>query len=257
MHRQRLSAAAFLLLLLGVLSPIFAQESPKLTLETMNDPSLFEAFRVPQTWWLDDGSALIFDTRKPYAEMTLEHLDPATGARKPWLDKDAAIASFNSLFEAGQAPRMFPIPQAISGSGRYGVFLIQGDLFLLDMPSATFRRLTQTPEEEKAVCISPDAKKVAFVRNNDLYVYLLDEDREARLTNDGTETLLNGTLSWVYWEEMFGRQDQGYWWSHDSQSIAFLQTDESQVSVQHIVDFEPWTPTVQKQRYPKVGLAPA
>ena len=30
--------------------------------------------------------------------------------------------------------------------------------------------------------------------------------------------------SWVYWEEIFGRRDIGYWWSEDSKAIAFLQT---------------------------------
>ena len=66
-------------------------------------------------------------------------------------------------------------------------------------------------------------------------------------------TILNGTLSWVYWEEIFGRRDIGYWWSNDSRSVAFLRSDESGVSIQHIVDFAPWTPTVTKARYPKVG----
>ncbi|MEX1275724.1 MAG: DPP IV N-terminal domain-containing protein, partial [Bacteroidota bacterium] len=81
----------------------------------------------------------------------------------------------------------------------------------------------------------------------------LQLNREIRLTNDGSKTVLNGTLSWVYWEEIFGRQDIGYWWSHDSRSIAFLRSDESEVSVQHYVGITPWTPAVTTQRYPKVG----
>jgi dipeptidyl-peptidase-4 len=35
----------------------------------------------------------------------------------------------------------------------------------------------------------------------------------------------------VYWEEIFGRRDIGYWWSPDSKSLAFLQTDESPVGI--------------------------
>lgn len=240
-------------LLFTALSVLFAQDAPKLTLETMNDPSLMAAFNVPRTWWLDDGSALLLDTRKPFQEMGMEHLNPKTGERTPWFDMQAAIASFNALFEGRTVPRIFPVPRSMDGSGRYGTFLVQGDLFLLDMKQSLFMRLTETPEEEKAVRLSPDGRKVAFVRENDLYVIDIAKKKETRLTVDGSETLLNGTLSWVYWEEMFGRQDQGYWWSGDSRSIAYLQTDESAVSVQHIVDFSPWTPTVQKQRYPKVG----
>ena len=52
---------------------------------------------------------------------------------------------------------------------------------------------------------------------------------------------------------MFGRHDIGYWWSPDSRAIAFFQTDELGVSLQHYVDTKPWTPRILTQRYPKVG----
>ncbi|MEL6821793.1 MAG: DPP IV N-terminal domain-containing protein, partial [Calditrichota bacterium] len=76
---------------------------------------------------------------------------------------------------------------------------------------------------------------------------------EQKLTNGGSETLLNGTLSWVYWEEIFARQDLGYWWSDDSKSLAYLQTDESAVTKMHYVDFKPVEPRLITQRYPKAG----
>ncbi|HEX9974229.1 MAG TPA: S9 family peptidase, partial [bacterium] len=85
------------------------------------------------------------------------------------------------------------------------------------------------------------------------YVYNLEHGIETRLTTDGSETILNGTLSWVYWEEVFGRQDIAYWWSDDSKAIAFLQTDESPVSEMSYVDFKPQVPMVHTQRYPKAG----
>jgi dipeptidyl-peptidase-4 len=62
-------------------------------------------------------------------------------------------------------------------------------------------------------------------------------------------------LSWVYWEEIFGRNDLAYWWSPDSSAIAYLQTDESGVSQMSYVDFEPAVPKVIHQRYPKTGTA--
>ena len=64
---------------------------------------------------------------------------------------------------------------------------------------------------------------------------------------------MNGTLSWVYWEEVFGRHDTAYWWSPDSQSIAFLQTDEAGVPVSTFVDFSPVNPRLIHQVYPKPG----
>ena len=94
---------------------------------------------------------------------------------------------------------------------------------------------------------------MAFVRENDLYVIDLERNREKRMTYDGSETTLNGTVSWVYWEEIFGRQDIGYWWSDDSKAIVFLQTDESLVTKMHYVDFKPAEPRLITQRYPKAG----
>ena len=70
----------------------------------------------------------------------------------------------------------------------------------------------------------------------------LNTKQEKRLTYNGSETLLNGTLSWVYWEEIFGRQDIGYWWSDDSKALAFLQTDESSVTKMHYVHWKPAEP---------------
>lgn len=229
------------------------QEAKKVSLETMNDPSFGQALSVPRTWWLDDNTAYVYDVRKPDSVRMLERLDPASGQRKPALDWKKAAASFKSLFTEGKAPRIPSVPSAITGSGKYGLILSSGDLFVLDIPNAAFIRLTDTPEEEQSANFSPDGLKLAFVRNKNVFAIDIVTKKEWQLTTDGGGTTLNGTLSWVYWEEIFGRRDIGYWWSEDSKAIAYLQTDESEVSIQHYVNFEPWTPTVRTQRYPKVG----
>ena len=78
---------------------------------------------------------------------------------------------------------------------------------------------------------------------------------EARLTADGSATILNGNLSWVYWEEIFDHGVAGFWWSDDSSAIAFLRTDESQVDVVTFQKFAPAVPEIITQRYPKAGDA--
>lgn len=248
---QRLQA--LIMLLLFVALALVAQERKPLTLEAMYDPALFQGFSVPRTWWLSDNNALIFDTRKPPEGRMLERLDPATGTRTPAYDHRKASEAIRSMFPQGNAPMLSPFPNAITNDGKRGYYLLSGDIFIVELATASVTRVTETQEAEKSVNFSPDGMKIAFVRNNDLYSYDLQTKKETRLTSDGSETILNGTLSWVYWEEIFGRQDIGYWWSPDSRTIAFLRTDESGVSVQHYVDISPWTPTVTKQRYPKVG----
>ena len=84
-------------------------------------------------------------------------------------------------------------------------------------------------------------------------MYTISPAKESRLTKDGSENILNGTLTWVYWEEIFGRNDTAYWWSPDSKSIAYLQTDVTDVPVSTFVDFRPQEPRIIHQVYPKAG----
>lgn len=245
--------AVSLLFIASAVQTVLAQEPQRVTLENMNDPSFGQAFSLPRVWWLDDNSALIFDSRKPDSARVLERLDPATGKRTPMFDWAKAKESFAKSFPAGKTPRISPVPSAFSGSGKYGLYVVSGDIFVLDIPNSSFIRVTETPEEEKSINFSPDGTKLAFVRGTNLFACDIASKKEWQLTKDGSETTLNGTLSWVYWEEIFGRRDIGYWWSGDSKAIAYLQTDESEVSIDHFVNIDPWTPTVKTQRYPKPG----
>jgi dipeptidyl-peptidase-4 len=208
---------------------------------------------VPATQWLSDGALMLLDSRRPAAERAFEILDPATGTRRRAFDMATAVASLNALRAKASALPVLAWPQAMAPSGRRALYVLDGDLFLLDVPSASFTKLTSTAAEEKSAEFSPDGRLVAFVRANDLFVVDCATRAETRLTRDGSKTTLNGTLSWVYWEEIFGRRDIGYWWSPDSKGVAYLQTDESRVPLVSFVDFQPETPRVITQRYPKAG----
>ena len=78
---------------------------------------------------------------------------------------------------------------------------------------------------------SPDSTKLAFTRENDLYVMNIADSVETRLTFDGSDVILNGYASWVYYEEIFGRPTRyrAFWWSPDSRKLAFYRFDNSSV----------------------------
>ncbi len=208
---------------------------------------------VPEFTWLADNTAILLDPRKPESERTFEKFEPASGKRLPVMDMNAAVASLKSLMGKEDSTFVLAWPDAFDATGKQALYVLAGEIYLLNVEAARFQRITRTEAVEKAVNFSPDGKNLAFVRANDLYIYDIAAGTEKRLTSDGTETTLNGTLSWVYWEEVFGRRDIGYWWSPDSKSIAYLQTDESPVGVVHYVDFKPQYPRVITQRYPKAG----
>ena len=208
---------------------------------------------VPSFVWLEDGTAILDDVRLPESRQTFERLDPATARRTQILDMKRAVASLKSIAPGAGVQIALPWPVAFNHAGKQALYVFDGDIFLLDLDSSTFSRLTQTPEEEKDPQFSPNGRFISFVRANNIYVWDLSAKKETQLTRDGSQTTLNGTLSWVYWEEIFGRHDTGYWWSPDSQSIAYLQTDETGVPVSTFVDFSPVDTRLIHQAYPKAG----
>lgn len=252
MRRMTLGLALCLLTLLAA-APAFGQEPPALTVEWTFSEEAESVGRVPRFAWTSSDQVLLLDERRPKGERTLELVDAATGKRRPAVDRAAALASLRAIGADRKVPESLGWPESLDDAGAKGVYLVGGDLFVLDLPASRFDRLTQTEEPESAARLSPDGRRVAFVRGNDLYLYDLGSKTEKRLTADGTDSILNGTLSWVYWEEIFDRTDTGYWWSPDSSAIAFLRTDESPVDVTAFTDFSPAVPRVIRQRYPRTG----
>ena len=208
--------------------------------------------RLPSFNWLDNGKAIVYDTRKPAGERTFELFDPETGKTIPAMNSDKALESLKNQLGENTTP-FLSMPLAFTPTGDKAVYLLNNDIFLLNMQDSKFVRLTNNRDEEKNIRFSPNGEFLAYVKANDLYTYDIKGGKETRLTFDGSETILNGTLSWVYWEEIFGRTDIAYWWSDDSKAITYFQTDESQVGTIYFSDFEPATPRVIKQRYPKTG----
>ncbi|HKP01734.1 MAG TPA: DPP IV N-terminal domain-containing protein [Chthoniobacterales bacterium] len=98
---------------------------------------------------------------------------------------------------------------------------------------------------------SPDGRKVAAVSAGELHVIDLETQADLALTSGASETLQHGTAEFVAQEEM--DRHHGFWWSPDSQSIAFQETDNSAVESRFIADpLHPETPPA-KNFYPRPG----
>lgn len=231
-----------------------AAQKNDLTVEWIYSDASATLTAIPQTVWLEDNTLLVYDLRKPKEQRTFEIYNPATGQTSIAIDAKKAVASLNRIIGNRQID-FLTWPLVFDGHGKRALYIFESDIFLLDLKQNEFHRITQTDADEKCVGFSPNDKMISFVRDNDLFIYDIDSNKETRLTDTGSETMLNGTLSWVYWEEIFGRQDTGYWWSDDSKSIAFFQADESSVPISHFVDFKQAVPNVIEQRYPKAGMA--
>ncbi|MCC6369524.1 MAG: S9 family peptidase [Bacteroidia bacterium] len=100
---------------------------------------------------------------------------------------------------------------------------------------------------------SPDGKKVAFVRDNNLYIKTLESGEETAVTNDGINNKLkNGWADWVY-EEEFSKADY-FDWSANSQYLAYIKFDESRVKEFTLEYYKnELYPTKYTYKYPKAG----
>jgi dipeptidyl-peptidase 4 len=127
----------------------------------------------------------------------------------------------------------------------------EANYLVYDLVSRKLISLTDTGKQQLAM-LSPDASKVAFVKNNNLFYKDLATRQVVQITKDGFKNrIINGAPDWVY-EEEFGFS-QGYCWSPDSRYIAFYRFDESQVKEFDMTLFEDLYPYTSRFKYPKAG----
>ncbi len=188
--------------------------------------------RIPtQTAWAPDGRRLayLWDDGKGDA---LWAIDAVTG-------KSELLARLADLAASpGAGTASFDLDEyRWSPRGDALLLLAGGDLYLYTLKTRQLRRLTDTPEAEEEPELSPDGSRLAFVRDFDLHLLDLATGRETALTRDGSENaFLNGITDWVYWEEIWGREATGYWWSPDGGRLAYYRFDESPVGTVPLVD---------------------
>lgn len=100
---------------------------------------------------------------------------------------------------------------------------------------------------------SPDASKVAFIAENNLFYQDVNTGKITQITTDGKKNeILNGLADWVY-EEEFG-QARLYEWTKNSDAIVFVKSDESAVKEVNIPIYNKnLYPQEMKFKYPKAG----
>lgn len=100
---------------------------------------------------------------------------------------------------------------------------------------------------------SPDGRMCAFVRDNNIWIRKFDFDTEVQVTKDGElNKILNGITDWVYEEEFAVTNLMA--WSPDSEYLAFVRSDESDVKEYSMQMYGDGTyPTYYNFKYPKAG----
>jgi dipeptidyl-peptidase-4 len=129
----------------------------------------------------------------------------------------------------------------------------KGVYYVWDRASGRTVPVSRGTGHQMFATFSPDGQRVAFLRDNDLWVSDPFADREMRLTQDGGEDIINGTTDWVHEEEL--GLSRAFRWSPDGRRIAFWRFDQSPVPSFWMLDELELYPELVPVRYPKAGTA--
>lgn len=125
-----------------------------------------------------------------------------------------------------------------------------GDFYVYEIAS---KKLILIRENIQEPIFSPDNQKVAYVKENNIFIKDFAKNSTIQITKDGLKnSIINGITDWVY-EEEFGFV-RAFEWSADSKHLAFLRFDETAVPKfsMDIVGKKLY-PTQQVFKYPKAG----
>ncbi|MFV1448663.1 S9 family peptidase [Maribacter sp. HS] len=103
---------------------------------------------------------------------------------------------------------------------RLGVF------YVYEIASKKVVKVSESKIQEPL--FSPDGSQVAYVKDNNLYIFTIESGETKQITQDGVKNqIINGVTDWVYEEEFsFVR---AFEWNADGSKIAFLRFDETSV----------------------------
>lgn len=106
--------------------------------------------------------------------------------------------------------------------------------------------------KQRLAQFSPAADKVAFVRENNVFIVDLTTREEEQVTTDGKlNHIINGATDWVYEEEF--SFDNGLYWSPKGDRLAYYRFDESKVKEFQMAMYGSLYPEQYTFKYPKAG----
>jgi dipeptidyl-peptidase-4 len=236
MHRRTwstiMSWMKLVVTLVAIAGPLAAQQtdSSLLTLDRIYSSGEFSPQFPGAFRWMPDGTAYTKLEQSTTTEggQDLVRYEAATGSRR------VLVPAGRFVPEGSESPlRVEGYSWSPDGtqlliytnSARVWRANTRGDYWVLRVESGQIRKLggEGKPSSMMFAKFSPDNRKVAFVREHNIFVEDLASGAITQLTSDGSRTTINGTFDWVY-EEEFGLRD-GFRWSPDSRLIAYWQLD--------------------------------
>jgi dipeptidyl-peptidase-4 len=240
---------------------IYGQPADKriLTLDRIFNSDDFRSETFGPARWLDGGIA--YTTLEPSPNnkeaRDIIRYETATGARR-------VLIAATSLTPKAGAPPLEIDDYAWSDDGQKLLVFTntkqvwrqntRGDYWVFDIAAKKLAQLGKgaAPSTLMFAKFSPDGTRVGYVRENNLYVEDLADNRITQLTRDGSRRIINGTFDWVYEEELDLRD--GWRWSPDGRNIAYWQLDTDGVADYYLINnTDSLYPKITTIQYPVAG----
>lgn len=245
MHNYRWMALMVLSLL--VLGETFAQEKKQVTLEDIFKSDKFSQLSVYGINWMRDGK-YYSSLRRDVSGAKVVKINVETG------DEEAVLIDGSKLGINFSTYAFNPDEtKALIGSDVERIYRrsSKGVYHVVDVATGKTQKLMDG-EKIMHATLSPDNDKVAFVKDNNLYVVNLSDNKLIQVTTDGKKNeIINASADWVYEEEF--SMSKAFDWSPDGRKLAFIRFDESEVPEYNMQTWGKLYPEDDRFKYPKAG----
>ncbi|MCB0572532.1 MAG: DPP IV N-terminal domain-containing protein, partial [Phaeodactylibacter sp.] len=237
--------AIITLAILGISSMAPAQKD--ITLEEIWKEYAFSSKSVPGFNFLNDG--------KHYTRLEdnkIQQYGLATGEQVSTVLDPSTISGFSARIEGYTFSEDESRILVETESEQIYRRSSRASFYVYDRKAGTMTALYPEGKQQYAT-FNPQADKVAFVHDNNLYFKDLANDKVVSITKDGEHNkVIYGATDWVYEEELgFAR---AFEWSPDGMRLGFYRFDESEVKEFTYTNYrDELYPEYVTFKYPKVG----
>jgi dipeptidyl-peptidase 4 len=219
---------------------VSGQNTPQLTLEDIYQNGTYrqEGFG-PVRWMKDNAGYSTLESNPSLEGMDIIRYEVKSGER-------SVIVNANQLIPDGEGQPL-PIQDYVwsednnklmifTNTRRVWRYHTRGDYWVLDLPTGQLQQLGKSVPRTTMMFakFSPDASKVAYVSELNIYVEDLATGKIKQITQDGGDNIINGTFDWVYEEELSCRD--GFRWSPDGMHIAYWQSDTEGIGTFYMIN---------------------
>lgn len=207
-----------------------AKSPPPLSLESIFHPKKKFDYdgTLPTARWVNDSPPILTVKRKS----KWMKVDLQNGDESPWevvAKLEERLSELSGIEEKQIKPTAIRAAGTLEKSDQTILVHIGRSLAALSIDKPA-RWLTRDASSWQNATMDPSGKRVAYTREGDLFLLDMESGRTFRMTQDASETLLDGILDWTYQEEIYGRGNyKGFWFSPNGSWLAMLRIDTSAI----------------------------